>query len=129
MNKKSLKIIVILIGLISIAFVLVNFFTLIGYKCPWRLYFNIICAGCGVTRMIKSIFRLEIYNAFLYNPLFFILFSIIILYLLYVLICTILRKKYYVPSIKLLYPLAAIIVIFMILRNIPSSPLYDIWPK
>ncbi|MCI5732615.1 MAG: DUF2752 domain-containing protein, partial [Tenericutes bacterium] len=90
---------------------------------------NIICAGCGVTRMVKSIFRLEIYNAFLYNPLFFILFSIIILYLLYVLICTILRKKYYVPSIKLLYPLAAIIVIFMILRNIPSSPLYDIWPK
>ena len=128
MKKKLL--IWLLVGLcIPItAFILAKVFTLIHYKCPWRYIFHLLCAGCGVTRMVKSIFKLELYNAFLYNPLFFIVGIIGIIYYVYILICILLNKKIIKPNKCCIIVILIVLILFMILRNIPGTFLYDIWP-
>lgn len=127
--KKIIKYLAIIISIFIIAFLSLEFLTYIGYKCPWKYYLNITCAGCGVTRMIKSIIQFKIYNAFLYNPLFFIIIIITIIYLIYVFISMLLKRNYYKPSINILYLFSIIALLFMIIRNIPGSFLYDIMPK
>ncbi len=92
----------------------------LGYKCPWKTLFNIDCAGCGVTRMLRALLKLEIYQAFRYNPLFFILLVLFIIYLIYVLVCKIKKKDYYKPGYRELYIISALLIIFMVLRNIPG---------
>ena len=42
--------------------------------CPINKLFHINCPGCGVTRMIVSIFKLDFAKAFRYNQVLFILF-------------------------------------------------------
>jgi hypothetical protein len=98
----------------------IEFLELIGYKCPWKTLFNIDCAGCGVTRMIKALFRLEFYQAFRYNSLFFILIVLFIIYLIYILVCKIRKINFYKLSYRELYILSALLIVFMILRNIPG---------
>lgn len=70
--------------------------------------------------MIKSIFKLDFYQAFRYNPLMFIysiLFSIYILYNIYIYIK---YKKVLYPSKKAIIILFIITIIYTILRNIPE---------
>ena len=130
MSKSKRIILWLLLGIVVpiLVFILTKFLTFINYKCPWYNMFHFLCAGCGVTRMIKMIFELEFYKAFLYNPLFFMLLIICTIYYFYILFCIMLNKKYYKPNMKCLYSLIVILIIFMILRNIPGSVLYDLWP-
>lgn len=90
--------------------------------CPWKERFGIDCAGCGTTRMLKSILNLEIYQAFRYNPLMFILFALLLLYGIYYLICKIIKKKPLIPNKKGLIIMSIILLIvlilFTILRNL-----------
>lgn len=104
--------------LILSAFI-INFFIVFSpnYLCPWKRY-GIECAGCGATRMLKSILKLEFYQAFRYNPLVFIILILGIIYAIYIFICIILKKKYVLPNKKALIALAIIVVIYMVLRNI-----------
>lgn len=132
MNTKSKKVILLLglgILLVLLAYLMAKILTIINYKCPWRHLFHVICAGCGVTRMVKMLFKLEFYNAFLYNPLFFILLIIAFLYYVHLFICIIFDKKIIKIKPVYLYVFAFVMVAFMIMRNIKGSPLYDIWPK
>ena len=91
---------------------------MINYKCPFREYFHFYCAGCGTMRMIKSILNLDFYQAFRYNPLFFIMLVIALLYLMYYLICRILKIKYIKAGKKGFYFLVIILIAYTILRNI-----------
>lgn len=111
--KKNIKDFLIIISAFILNFVLI-FAT--DYQCPWKLT-GIECAGCGATRMIKALFRLEIYQAFRYNPLIFILMIIGIIYLIYVLVCILFKKQYIMPNKKTLITLVAVVLLFMILRN------------
>lgn len=88
-----------------------------NYKCPWK-QLGIECAGCGSTRMLKAILKLEFYQAFRYNPLTFILLILGVIYGIYVLISILLKKKYKIPGKKTLIALAIVLIVFMILRNI-----------
>ena len=88
-----------------------HFYKLTGYKCP----------GCGIQRALHELLNGNLKSAFLYNPLFFILFPYILLGLYLVLSKGSVRRD----KIKnVLYgKYAAIIVIccillFWILRNI-----------
>ena len=111
-NKHLTKIVWIL-GFINIAFVII-----FKPDCPWKKYFNIDCAGCGATRMFEALFKLDIYQAFRFNPLLFIILIIFIIYGIYILISKLFRKKYYVIKERDWLILLIIVIIYMILRNI-----------
>ena len=104
---------IIIVALINILIVLVG-----NFKCPWNEAFDIYCVGCGGTRMFYSLLKLEFYQAFRYNPFIFILLILLIIYIAYIIICKILKKKYYKLNIKHLIIISAIAIIFMVLRNI-----------
>lgn len=102
-------------------FFLINIIVVYIFKprCPWKVNFNIECAGCGSTRMIESLIKLDFYQAFRYNPLLFCLLVVFIVYGLYILICKLLNKKYYKIKERDWLILLIIVIVFMILRNIP----------
>lgn len=69
--------------------------------------------------MIESMINLKFYQAFRYNPLFFILFIIFIPYVVYQVYLYIKYGNIKKPSLKLLIILVIILFIYMFLRNIP----------
>ena len=91
-----------------------------GIPCPIYLLTKLSCPGCGISRMFISLFKLDIYQAFRFNPLIFIL---LILTMLYNFIKLILNKVFK-KNIELpnwIYTLLILVVIgFGILRNIPE---------
>ena len=88
-------------------------------SCPWKVHFNIDCAGCGATRMIQSLIKLDFYQSFRFNPFLFCLLMIVIIYGIYVLICKGIHKTYYKIKQRDWWLLLILVVLFMILRNIP----------
>lgn len=110
-NKRAITITII--ALLNILFLLK-----INYQCPWKKNLNIYCAGCGGTRMLKSLLSQNYEQAFRYNPLLFILLVLLIIYITYIIICLILKKKYYQFNTKHLIILSIITITFMLLRNI-----------
>ena len=115
MKKRIINIFTLIITLVLILL----FLKLINYKCIYRELFNIYCAGCGFTIMIESIINLKFYQAFRYNPLFFILFIIFIPYFIYQVYLYIRYSNIKKPSLRLLIILVIILFIYMVLRNIP----------
>lgn len=116
--QKKVNIIILVISIIFILYLGINIIDKIGYKCPFKYLFNIYCAGCGTTRMMKEIFKLNFYKAFRYNPLMFILLIIGIIYFIYVCICYIKNIKIIKPKLKHFYILIIILIMYTILRNI-----------
>lgn len=94
-------------------------FTKRGIPCVIHKITGLYCPGCGITRIFISLFKLNIYQAFRYNPLVFILLIMCTLYFL----ADFLKFKISKSHIKLpksIYIILLIIVIlFGILRNIP----------
>ena len=115
--KKRIVYIVFIIVFLSLS---LSFLELTNFECIYRKFFHIYCAGCGFTRMIKSIIKLDFYQAFRYNPLCFILFIISIPYFIYKTIIYIKTGNIKLPSLKLLIIIIVILFIYMVLRNIPK---------
>ena len=88
--------------------------------CIIKNLFGIDCAGCGTTRMFKAILSLDFYQAFRYNPFMFSLICVSLLYLIYVIIMKLLKKKIWFPKVNSLYVFLVLIILFMILRNVPG---------
>ncbi len=84
------------------------------YVCPFRYLFNIYCAGCGTTRMFLSIYKLQFYQAFRYNPLMFLYLILLIFYIIF---CFFKYRKIKLPNYKVIVFLILLMFIFMILRN------------
>ena len=94
-------------------------FTKQGLPCIFHKITGLYCPGCGITRMFISLFKLNIYQAFRYNPLVFIL---LIMSTLYFLVDSLKYgiTKAHINLPKSIYIILLIIVIgFGILRNIP----------
>lgn len=116
MKKNIIFIVLLFILSISSIFLL----DLLGFKCIYKELLNVYCAGCGGTRMIKSILKLDFYQAFRYNPLMFIylvLFTPVIIYDVYKYIKS---EKVIYPSKKVIIILFIVTIIYSILRNIPE---------
>lgn len=118
MINRIIKAITLLATFIIIVYLSIYFLELINFKCIYKELFNIYCPGCGFTRMLKSIFELNFYQAFRYNPLFFILIILFIPYFIYKLYVYIKKGIIELPNYKILILLASILIIYMILRNI-----------
>ena len=114
----KMKLILILISFLIIYFIL-NELLDVGIPCLFYEITGYYCPGCGITRVLFSLLKLDFYQAFRYNPLIFILIIITGIYLLVKFIL----KKFMNISIEIpnyvYYILLIIVIIFGILRNIP----------
>ena len=118
MKKRILNVLIGVILLSLLLLITIKVLDLIHFKCIFRKLFNIYCAGCGTTRMIKCILRLKLRKAFMYNPFVFILLILFLIYLIYFIVIYIKtgKKVFY----KILIVLAMTLLIYMLLRNIPQ---------
>lgn len=114
--KKSIKTI-LLILLLTIIFLYLNKRFSFYIPCIFHKITHLYCPGCGLTRMIISIFKLNFYQAFRYNPLLFIMMPFIITYEIKNYINWI-QDKPFTISKKIWYTLLFITIIYTILRNI-----------
>lgn len=114
----KMKLILILISFLIIYFILSELLD-VGIPCLFYEITGYYCPGCGITRVLFSLLKLDFYQAFRYNPLIFILIIITVIYWLVKFIL----KKFMNISIEIpnyvYYILLVIVIIFGILRNIP----------
>lgn len=118
---KSIKnnFLLFLVILAVIYFILGSIFH-IYLVCPFHEITGLHCPGCGVTRMIISMYKLDFYQAFRYNPLLFIFSPFILFLLINYIYCSFKNKKSIYKKIPSLVwnILLVITILFWILRNI-----------
>lgn len=90
--------------------------------CIFNHMTGLLCPGCGTTRMLKSLFRLKIKEAFMFNPLVFCLLPFLGIYFFDRLLILLFNRKSFISkrvSIVFWNTTLIITIIFGILRNIP----------
>ena len=123
MKKLLIKIIFLdsFIVIISLMYYFLNKYFNIGIPCLFYQITGLKCPGCGITRLIFSLIKLEFQQAFFYNPLVFILLPFIGFYIIYQEYLYITKKEEKIikkiPS-YIYYVLIIILIIYAILRNI-----------
>ena len=123
MKKRLIKIIFLNAFIIIISFIyyFLNKYFNIGIPCLFYQITGLKCPGCGITRLMFSLIKLDFKQAFFYNHLVFILLPFIGFYIIYQeylyitkredkIIKKIPRYTYYI--------LIIILIIYAILRNI-----------
>lgn len=115
---------VLLISIFSFLIVLIFLMNLYNIRliCIFKEITGFYCPGCGTTRLLKSLFKLEIKQAFMYNPLVFILIPFIGIYFVDRMIMSLFNKESFIPLKinKAFWNIALVItIIFGVLRNIP----------
>ncbi len=89
-------------------------------KCPFYTLTNLYCPGCGITRCLFALIKLDFKSAFSYNPLIFIMIPFFLIYYLYLVYIYIFDKKNNIinkiPKCAS-YILLTIAILFAILRN------------
>lgn len=129
MIRDDKKIIILIIGII-ITPIVINIYYNLYYNhnhnliipCIFNKITGLYCPGCGITRMIFSIFKLEIYQAFRYNPLVFCMVPFILFYFIDMVIKWIKGDNNYLYqkiNDKVWLILLIITITFGVLRNIP----------
>ena len=115
MNNKLKKfIIVCAIGIIAIIGISILHYYNIGIPCIFYKLTNLYCPGCGITRAIISLLKLDFYQAFRYNSLVIILLPFLLIYNIYIWIFNGKKKlPQYVWIILLI-----LVILYGILRNI-----------
>lgn len=84
--KNRLKLVVLkyaIVFVLLITYYFVNKYTGFGIPCYFKLLTGYDCAGCGITRCIFSLFRLDFKGAFHYNPLALIYLPFVVVYIIY----------------------------------------------
>ena len=86
--------------------------------CLFHQITGLYCPGCGITRCLVSIIKLDFLQAFRYNMLVFILLPIFIFIGIKKYYCWLLNKQCILFSNRFYITLAIITILFGILRNI-----------
>lgn len=121
------KIYILFLKILTIIFLL-NIYYFCLYKngifipCLFHEITGLYCPGCGVTRMVISLFRLDFYQAFRYNAFLFIFFPFILVFLIDFILKWICHSQSYlyrkIPN-HVWNILLIITLLFGVLRNIP----------
>ena len=96
-----------------------------GLPCVVHRLTGLFCPGCGSSRALGSLLRLELYQAFRWNPLVVMLLPFALFYLVWGSVSWVrvghntLDDR--IPS-KLLWAILAVTLIFFVLRNLPWHP-------
>ena len=109
----------IILILLLIIYLLVSSHFHFYIPCPIKEITNLYCPGCGITRMLLSLLKLDFIKAFSYNPLVFISLPIgLYLYIDYL----IKKDKSLYKKIpeKIWYIVIIIFIVYGILRNTPA---------
>ncbi|MEE0700290.1 MAG: DUF2752 domain-containing protein [Bacilli bacterium] len=88
--------------------------------CPIHYLTGYYCPGCGVTRMLTSIIKLDFYQAFHYNMLIFLLIPFFVTYFIFQLSAFLKTKKNVMNGKsfnKVWITLVVVFLVFGILRN------------
>lgn len=92
---------------------------LIFYHCPFLYVFGVPCPGCGMTRALFALLRLDVAEAFYYHPLFpAVILAAVYLVLEYL---EILRFSYKTKR-RLLAALCVLFIITYVIRLAAGSP-------
>ncbi len=84
-QKKRLKSTLIKYGVIfgiALAYLIFVLCTGLGIPCVFHAITKLECPGCGVTRMLISVVKLDFVSAFWYNPFLFLTGPFLIAYLI-----------------------------------------------
>lgn len=124
MSKRIRKVISQVVGLLILLFgyYFLNSKFELSISCPIKYFTHLYCPGCGITRCIFSIIKLDFKSAFMYNQLVFCLLPFFMFYYVYYCYIYITNKNENLLNKipRLVYILLLIIVlIFGALRNIP----------
>ena len=123
MQKRVLKLssILFLIGVVTIIYSVLFKFGIV-IPCVFYELTGLSCPGCGVTRMMFSLLKLDFYQAFRYNNLIFLFIPFILVYVIDFIIKKLNNKSDYLyqkTSDKVWIILLVITLLFGVFRNIP----------
>lgn len=118
-KKQEIGSLIIFILIILVTYLIYYLFTGNGIPCIFKKLTGLYCPGCGITRMFLSLLRFDIYQAFRYNPLVFILLVSYIFYTIIDLVKYSKTNKHLKISNKIYWTLLILVFCFAILRNIP----------
>lgn len=101
-------------------YLVVSSFLELYIPCVFNEITGLYCPGCGLTRMLKSMLKLDFYQAFRYNPLMFIFFPFIIYMIIDYIYCFYKKKKSKFKTLPQWFwnILLIITILYWILRNI-----------
>lgn len=120
--KKYIQICLILLSIFLIYYFLNQNFGF-AIQCPFYALTGLYCPGCGITRCLFALLKLNFKEAFYFNQLVFILLPFFGLYICYKAYVALFQKenkvKKYMPN-YVLYVLLGITILFGILRNLPG---------
>lgn len=120
--KKSLIVIIIFAVLYLVFSILFHPFI----PCIINEVTGLYCPGCGVTRMLISIIKLDFYQAFRYNPLLFVSLPFALILIIDYLYSKFKKRKPMYEKIdnKIWIAMIIILIIYGIVRNIylPLAP-------
>lgn len=93
-------------------------------KCPFYALTGLWCPGCGATRMFYALRRWDLWSAFRYNPLVFLLLTYLVILLVLCNLKLIFGWDAYrrIMNEKALWIIAGASVVFALVRNIPCAP-------
>jgi nitrate reductase gamma subunit len=120
--KKYKFLIMVLFFVIALILYSVLFRFGIVIPCVFHELTGLYCPGCGVTRMMFSLLKLDFYQAFRYNNLVFLSIPLILFYFCDFIIKRFHNKSNYLYqkiSDKVWIILLIITLLFGVLRNIP----------
>ncbi|HIX91233.1 MAG TPA: DUF2752 domain-containing protein [Candidatus Agathobaculum pullicola] len=55
--------------------------SLLGWGCPVQHFTGVPCPGCGLSRAVFALLRLDFWTAFRYNPMIYVLLPVVLLVL------------------------------------------------
>ncbi len=113
---------ILILVIITLIYLVLSQFFNIYIPCIFNEITGLYCPGCGVTRMLISMIKLDFYQAFRYNQLLFIFSPFILFLIINYIYCTFKKKESIYKKIpeKVWYILLTITIIYWILRNIIS---------
>ncbi len=110
----------LIITILLIAYLIIGHKFKIYLFCPIHKITGLYCPGCGITRMLFSILKLDFYKAFRYNVLLFIMFPFALFLFIEKIYSELKKRKPLYKKIpeKVWVILIIILIIYAILRNI-----------
>lgn len=88
--------------------------TNITVPCVFHEFTGLYCPGCGITRLILSLFSFDSVQAFRYNPLVFILLPLSLMYVI------VHKKNMRILTHIIMGVMLILTLLFGLLRNIPT---------